>query len=149
MAELFSGAVDYALLAVRIVLGLVFIIHGWAKLKNLKGTADFLGSLGFKPAMFWAIILSCVEFFGGIAILIGFASRAASGILIISMLVAIYYVIFVWKKQFTQPNGSAGYEFELLIISGLIAVFLLGSGALSIDAWINWSEMLNFPWSLG
>ena len=64
---------DWAPLALRIVLGAVFIAHGYPKLfKDFAGTSGFLSGLGFKPAVFWACILGGSEFFGGIALLLGF-----------------------------------------------------------------------------
>ena len=120
---------DYASLVLRIILGIIFIAHGWPKLKNLKGTAGFLGSIGFKPVMFWAFILAAAEFFGALAILCGFYSTLASSILIVSMLVATYLKAFVWKAGFAiNPKNPNGYEFDLLIIASLIALILLGPG---------------------
>jgi len=114
--------IQYAAIPLRIILGLIFIIHGYPKLfKDFKGTAKFLGGLNFKPAKFWAFILGFVEFFGGISILTGVFTRIFATLLIISMLVATYFNIFVWKKKF-----SGGYEFDLLIIAGLLTLILLG-----------------------
>ena len=126
-------SVEWAPLALRLVLGAIFIIHGYPKLKNFKGTADWLAGIGFKPGAFWAFALGSAEFFGGIAILIGLFSRIGAGLLIVSMLVATYFNIFKWKKKF-----SGGYEFDLMILAGLIAIFLLGAGSLSIDQAIGW-----------
>ena len=84
-------------------------IVGFPKLKNLKATAGFLASSGFKPGIFWALVLGSTEFFGGLALLAGFASRIAAGFLIISMVVATLLKIFKWKVPFSKGN-DAGWE---------------------------------------
>ena len=131
-------SVDWAPIALRIILGIIFIMAGYPKLKDLKGTGGFLAGLGFKPGVFWAFILGIAEFFGGIAILIGLFSRIGSGVLFISMLVALYVQIFVWKTPF-QSKEKPGYMADVLILIGLLTVFLLGSGTLSFDQVIGWT----------
>lgn len=128
---------EIASLALRAVLGIEFIVHGFPKLKNLKSTADFLGSSGFKPGMFWALALGGTEFFGGIALLLGFVSRIAAGLLIISMVVATLLKIFKWKITFTKGN-DAGWEWDFILLGALIALFLLGSGSYSVDQMMGW-----------
>ena len=131
--------VNWAPLALRVALGVLFIVHGYPKLfKDFKGTAGFLAGLGFKPGAFWAFVLGASEFFGGIAILVGIFSRIASALLIISMTVAILFNIFKWKKPFTKGAEGAGWEFDLVILAGLIALLLLGSGNWSFDQMIGW-----------
>lgn len=124
---------DLAILALRLVLAAIFIVHGYPKLKNLPGTAEFVGGLGFKPALFWALVLGVTEFFGGIALLLGLFSRVFSGLLIISMAIATLLKIVKWKVPFTKPNGETGWEYDVMILVGLITLFVLGSGGLSFD----------------
>ena len=127
----------WAPVALRIVLGATFIVHGLPKLKSLKGTGDFLAGIGFKPGIFWAFLLGATEFVGGIAILLGIGSRIASGLLIISMLIATLLKKFKWKVPFTKGN-EAGWEWDLVLLGALIAVFILGSGNWSIDQMMGW-----------
>ncbi len=128
---------EIASLALRAVLGIEFAVHGYPKLKNLKGTAEWLASTGFKPGIFWALVLGCTELLGGLALLAGFASRIAAGLLIVSMLVATLFKIFKWKIPFAKGN-DAGWEWDFIILGGLVALFLLGSGSYSIDQMLGW-----------
>ena len=128
---------EIASLALRAVLGIEFVVHRFPKLKNLKATAGFLASSGFKPGMFWAFILGTTEFVGGLALLAGFASRIAAGFLIISMVVATLLKIFKWKVPFSKGN-EAGWEWDFILLGGLIALFLLGSGSYSVDQMMGW-----------
>ena len=130
---------DWASLALRLVLGITFVVHGYPKLKDLKGTAGFLGGLGFKPGIFWALILGIAEFVGGLALLAGFATKVAGGALVISMTVATLLKIFKWKTPFTKPGGEAGWEWDLVLLGSLVALFLLGAGnILAVDSVLNW-----------
>ena len=130
MAELISG---FASIPLRLILGIVFIYHGYPKLKDLKGTAGFVGGLGFKPAILWAFLLGATEFFGGALILMGLFTRVASALLIISMLVALYFNKFKWGKPF-----KGGYELDLVLIFALLALFILGAGIFSVDNYVGW-----------
>ncbi len=124
---------DYASLALRVIIFLVFMAHGWPKIKNPGMMAGFLGSMGFKPGILWSVILAVTEFFGGIAILAGFYVRIASTLLIGSMLVATFLKMFVWKKNFvSDEKNPSGYEIDLLVLAALIALFFLGSGSFSV-----------------
>ena len=125
MVELLTG---WAPIFLRIAIGLIFISHGYPKLnKNLKKTSEFLNNIGFRPGKFWALVLGSVEFFGGLAILIGLFTRTASVLLGIIMIIALYHHTVVWKKKFI-----GGYELDFLILFALIALLLLGSGNLSV-----------------
>lgn len=130
-------AADWAPLALRLMLGVIFLAHGYPKVKNLKNTAGWLASSGFKPGMFWAVVLGFTEFIGAIALLVGFLTRVAAGLLIVSMTVATLMQAVKWKKPFTSQAGP-GYEFDLLIVAGLVALFLWGAGNWSVDQAIGW-----------
>ena len=130
--------VDWAPLALRLILGILFIAHGYPKLKNLKGTASWLASIGFRPGIFWALVLSITELGGGIAILAGLAVRIASALLIVAMAIATLLKAFKWKMPFTKMSEGAGYEFDLVILAGLIALLFLGAGNWSVDQMIGW-----------
>lgn len=130
MASLFPGLET---LALRLALGAIFIVHGYPKLfKDFKGTTSLVKSLGFKPATFWAFMLAVTEFFGGILLVVGLASRVASAFLLVSMLVATWAKIVVWKVPFSKGHET-GWEYDAIILAGLVAVLLLGSGNWSVD----------------
>lgn len=61
---------DTAALLLRLTFGSLFIVHGYPKLEaQRKGTADWLRGIGL-PGVFTALA-GVVEFFGGIALLLG------------------------------------------------------------------------------
>jgi len=85
-----TRAVDFlGPLALRIYLAPIFILAGWGKLKDLESTAYYFGEyLGLPFPDLMAFLSGTTEFFGGIAILIGVATRWFSFPLMITMIVA-------------------------------------------------------------
>ena len=130
---------DFVLLILRVILGLVLISHGWPKLKDLRGTAkSFEEGMGFKPGRLWATIAMIVEFFGGIALILGIFTQGAAGLVLIQFL-----VIIIWKILKKSPIVG-GLELDLLI--WVVAVFLSvhGAGAISLDQRIYFSGLTDY-----
>lgn len=134
----------YAPLALRLAMGCGFVVHGWAKLS--RGPDNFANVLvwmhvPFPHATAWLVTL--VEIFGGIALLIGAFVALVSIPLVIIHLVAMFGVH--WQYGFSSVKtigldahgpqfGPPGFEINLLYIAGLVAILLGGStGAWSID----------------
>ncbi|MBI5045632.1 MAG: DoxX family protein [Candidatus Niyogibacteria bacterium] len=111
----------------RLVLGLVFVAHGYPKLfKNFSETAGFFGMLGLRPAKFWVLVVGVVEFFGGILLLLGLFTQAAAALIAIDMIVAMLLVSR--KKGFV-----GGYEFDLALLAMALSLLVLGSGTFAFD----------------
>jgi len=117
----------YAPLILRLVLGIIFIVHGYPKLfKDFAGTVGWFDSVGIKPAKFWVLIVGITEFFGGIALIIGFATQLAAALIAINMVGAIVLV----KRKMGFVNG---YEFDLALLAMALALVFSGSGFYAID----------------
>lgn len=106
---------DLGLLLLRIALGVVFIVHGWAKWQNMEGTIQFFSSLGL-PAML-AYIVAAIELLGGLAILFGLWHRLAGWLLAAVMLGAIITV--KGSKGFV---GGYELDFVLLLVAAALAM---------------------------
>ena len=121
------------LLALRWVIGLVFIMHGGQKIfvKGLPAVAGFLGSVGITPPAFWAFVLTAAEIGGGVLIIAGVFTRLAALSLGITMVVAIASVL--WTKGFFLP----GYEFALTLLGATLALALAGPGRYALDRWLG------------
>ena len=115
----------------RIVLGIVFIMHGTQKLFDfgIAGTADILGKLGIPFAAGAAVLLIIVESLGGVAIALGLFARWAALLLAIEMCVAI--PVARYAGGFFTPYG---YEFEMTLLGACLTLALIGSGGMSLDA---------------
>lgn len=114
----------------RVVVGIVFLMHGGQKLFVLGfgAVAGFLEQLGIPAPMLAAVVVTAVEFLGGVALLLGLFARWAAIPLAINMLVAILTVHL--RAGFFLPDG---YEFALTLLAANLALALLGSGEASVD----------------
>src|SRR3989338_8964949 len=133
MLNIFPDLLSYSFFApflLRVVLGLVFIAHGYPKLfGGFTQTVGFFESVGIKPAKFWVFVVGAVEFFGGVALVVGFLTQIAAALIAINMLVATIYV----KKIKFKKGLVDGYEFDLILLAAALALLFLGPGAFSID----------------
>lgn len=115
---------EWASVSLRLLVGIFFIIAGYPKLfVRLDGVAGFFDSLGIPLPFFFAIVVGIVEFFGGIAILLGLFTRPVALLQAIVMIVALL-----------TAHLGGGYEKALLLLGGTIALLFLGGGKLSLDA---------------
>lgn len=118
--------VDLSLLLIRIMLGIIFMVHGYNKLKDLKSWGNYMSTIGIPKMASDAIAL--FEFIGGLLICLGiFAKFSALG-MIIFMISAIWLVHR--NKGFLAEKG--GYEYQLLIIVCCVVLVICGGGKYAI-----------------
>lgn len=122
---------DLGLLILRIGLGIVFIAHGWMKIRNPSQWAQ---NMGLAPI--FGILVSIGEFFGGLGILFGFLTQIAALGPLLVMLGALRYHIFVWKHKFINLEDDS-WEYPFFLAVAALAIALLGAGEYSIDAWLS------------
>ena len=124
-----SGLQSYGLTVLRVVVGIVFLLHGYQKLFKFgfHGVAGMLGHLGIPLPAFFAVVVTLVEFVGGILLITGVATRIAAGLIAIDMIVAILAVHL--KNGFFNPNG---FEFPLTLLAATICLAIAGGGAFSL-----------------
>src|SRR3977135_2753318 len=72
---------DWLLLAGRILLGGIFVLRGYGKLMGLSAFAACLERNGVPFPSFMALIGAPVEFFGGLAIILGIETRYAAALM--------------------------------------------------------------------
>lgn len=122
---------DVGPLVTRVVVGIIFLVHGWMKVgMGIAGTAGFLASLGIPAASMFAVLLIIGEVVGGIALILGIGTRFWAAVGIIISLVAFFTVHL--EKGFLVGNG--GYEFILLIGAVMVSLVVMGAGKYSVDA---------------
>lgn len=127
----------YGPFVLRVVVGTIFAVHGYQKLSlGAAGVGGFLGSLGVPAPLFFAYVVTYLEFLGGIALVLGFLTRLVSVLLTINMLVALFLVHL--PKGFYVNGG--GYEFVLSLLAATAALCLTGGGAWSLDDKISRKE---------
>ncbi|HTN35607.1 MAG TPA: DoxX family protein [Arachidicoccus sp.] len=134
----------WAPLFIRIVTGFGFMAHGWAKISRATGGFEkLLSQSGVPFPHLGAIIAPYVEFFGGLAVLLGAFVVIAALPLIITMLVAMFWVQSdygfssvntIGLNSLGPKFGPPGYEINLLYIGSLLSLMFSGAGKCSVDA---------------
>lgn len=125
---------DLALLALRLLLGGLFIGHGAQKLfgwfggYGLAGTGAFMESIGLRPGRQMAALAGLSEVLGGVLFILGLFQPLAALMIGGAMLIAIAKVH--GKHGLWSQNN--GYEYNLVLLVLAVALALLGPGNLSL-----------------
>jgi len=130
----FESLMPFALLPLRVMLGVVFLVHGYPKLLTKEGFQKHVQvtqSIGFPLPSVFALVSGFAEFVGGLAILFGIFTSIAALLIIFNMLVATYAKKVVWKLPFDITAG--GYEYDLVLVAAALTLLILGAGFYSID----------------
>lgn len=113
----------------RITVGWVFLWSGWGKLNNLRQiTENFIG-WGIPLPHVLTPLTACIEFFGGMFLLVGLLTRISAGALGVTMIVAIKAAR--WSEVDSLETLLGFDEFEYLALFLWLAI--AGSGELSLD----------------
>jgi putative oxidoreductase len=130
---------SWSRLVVRLALGVIFFAHGaqkvfgWFGGPGLKATIQmFRQFMNIPPAA--TVLAAFIEFFGGLALVLGVLARPAALGIVAVMLVAIAKVH--WKNGFflaTRPGQANGWEYNFVLVAMAVAVLIGGAGALSVD----------------
>lgn len=140
MGDLSDNEFAAVLLAFRVIFGLVFAAHGWAKRKGgLAGTAGWFDSIGMKPGALHAQLASLTEIVAGLLIAVGLVTSFAAAAVVGVMVVAGYTV--------HRSNGffivKDGWEYTFMVALMAVAIAGVGPGDWSIDAGIDLADTLN------
>ena len=136
---------DGFLLLIRLYWGWQLAGAGWGKLTNVAATARYFAEIGIPMPTANAVLSGCGEFFGGLFLLLGLASRATALVLVINMLVALLTahldearaVLTAPAKLITAP------PFTHLLVS--LIVLLFGPGYLALDTLVRRYVSRKFP----
>lgn len=126
------NAKDWALLVLRVVVGIVFIYHGWGKLMgDMPGIAGFTGmlkSMSFPAPAAMAYIAALTELVGGVAILLGVFAHVFAIFTGFTMLIA-----FAVAHKFQLGAGDA----SIVLLACSIVIALMGAGRYSVVGMMN------------
>ena len=116
-----------ALLVLRLVLGAVFIGHGYHKVNgHMQEFANYVVSLHIPRWL--AYVTACTEFLGGILVIMGLFTRVFALGLLIDMIVAISKVHLPHGLM-----GTGGYEFPLSLAAIAFSLIFFGAGPIAVD----------------
>jgi putative oxidoreductase len=130
LAGFYASVGDLAYTLVRIVVGVMFLMHVAGKFNSgAAGVASMMAKNGLEPALMWAYFIIALESLGGICMVVGLFTRFFAAALAIEMLVALMTVHL--PKGYSAGHG--GYEYVLLIGAVCFLVALRGGGPYSVD----------------
>jgi putative oxidoreductase len=125
---------DLVLLMLRLLLGAVFIAHGWNHVfggGKIAGTAGWFESLGMRPGIVHAWAASVTELGAGLLMVLGLLTplggAAAAGVMTVAFITAHR------RNGFFIFRPGEGYEYVLTLTVVAIAVGALGAGQWSLD----------------
>ncbi|MDP2629929.1 MAG: DoxX family protein [Candidatus Uhrbacteria bacterium] len=118
---------DWALLLVRIVVGVLFLHHGIGKFVMWKMSPSEQMSGSMLVIM---RLLSIVETLGALGVLLGMYTMYSALVLACVMVGALYFKIVIWKKKF---SGDGGWELDLVLLSILLLLAAMGSGVFALN----------------
>lgn len=126
---------DVGLLALRIVVGGIYIAHGARKLgwRSTKGGfkrfRDSIAGRGYRPATLWALSAVLAETIGGLLAVAGLLTPLAGAMLLAQ---SVTILALVRARGFWVED--MGVEYPLMLGTAALGVALVGPGRLSLDA---------------
>ena len=140
MKQILATTNDTSLAICRLVLGIVFFMHGaqmtlgWFGGYGFSGTMHFFTTQLGIPAVFAALSI-LAQFLGGLGLIVGLCSRIAAFGIACDMVVAIFkiHLAFGFFMNWFGTQKGEGYEYHLLVLAICLLIMVKGAGALSID----------------
>ncbi len=123
---------DVGLLILRVGLGIIMVVHGWAKLAGGQPVWEKIGAamshlgISFFP-VFWGFMAAMSETLGGTLLAAGFLTRYACMFLTFTMLVATILVYHSSQGNFREWSHPAGLGLVFL------SLIIMGAGKYSVD----------------
>lgn len=137
-------AINFGLLLLRVVLGVVMLAHGIRHIfggGKIAGTGRWFQSLGMRPGIVHAWLASLTEIGAGISLVIGLLTPLGAAGVVGVMVVAL--ITNHLKNGFFIFNKGEGYEYVITLALAGLALSALGGGEWSVDNAIDldWTHM--------
>lgn len=116
-------------LAGRLLIGLIFLWSGVAKMLSFGSTTALIAKAGLPfPSMAWLVSV-VLEAGCGVLFVIGFQVRPAAVVLAVFCLITA----FAFHSDLSNPLQFANFIKNILIVGGLLNIAGFGAGPLSLD----------------
>jgi putative oxidoreductase len=126
---------DIWLLLGRIALGSIFVISGFGKLTHLGGFEASLAMKGVPLPWLAALVGAPVEFFGGLAIVLGIAGRSAALLMFAFTVVAtlISHRYWEYSEAAMRQAQLSHFSKNIAIMGGFLVLVSQGTGRFALD----------------
>ncbi|GAA2724741.1 MULTISPECIES: DoxX family protein [Streptomyces] len=128
--------ISLGLLLIRMMLGIIMMVHGTQKLfgwfegPGINGTAKFFAQVGYPAPKTMAVVAGMSEGLGGAGIFLGLLTPLAAAALLGTMINALGVT---WDRGFLLPQGV---EYTLLIALTAAGLALTGPGVYAVDRFV-------------
>jgi putative oxidoreductase len=128
-----SKQYDSVALTGRILIGVLFLMSGLAKLAAPAATQGYIASVGLPlPVASYAVAVA-VEVLGSSLLIAGFRTRwVAAGMAVFALATALTF-----HNHFADQNQMIHFMKNIAIMGGLFQVVAFGGGKFSVDGWLS------------
>jgi putative oxidoreductase len=125
---------DELILLARVLLMILFVLFGWSKLTGFTGAVAIMVAEGTPLPTVAAIIAIVMEFFAGIAIVLGFYTRPIALLLVLYTLATAVIGHHYWTMlDGERAANMINFYKNISISGGLLLLCVTGPGKYSID----------------
>ena len=123
---------DFLLLVGRVMIGWIFIQSGWRKLMDVPAFVKTMPRRDLTE--FLGYVAPPVEFFGGILIVLGCATRYAALLILLFTIIATFSSHRWWNyPEAQQANQHTNFWKNVTMMGGLVLLFVTAGGRFSVD----------------
>jgi putative oxidoreductase len=123
---------DFALLLLRLMVGIVFLTSAYKHLKDPAARSKDIGM-----SRIFTMFLGAIELAGGLGVVSGVLAQLAAIGLILVMLGAIQKKIFTWHTGFWGKSGTDGWSYDAMLIVMNLVIVTTGGGNLTLTRLIK------------
>jgi putative oxidoreductase len=121
---------DWGLLALRVAIGIIFIVHGWPKMTGARAMTQAMGQTGTAPVVFFTA-QGVVEVIGGVFLIAGIWTQAVAVVFAVIMVGAIGLKNSMMKTGF-MAQQTTGWEFDFALLAAMLLLLTTGPGTVAI-----------------
>jgi putative oxidoreductase len=128
-----GSTADFIILVARVMIGLLFVMSGWPKLLHFQATVTGLTQRGIPEVL--AYLGPPVEFFGGLALVLGFLTPYAAILILLFTIIATGTSHRFW--EFTDPaqyrTQNTNFWKNISMMGGMLLLWVTEGGRYSLD----------------
>ena len=125
---------DALILAARVLLMTLFLVTGYTKLTNFSATKAYMASTGLPLPQVAAALAVAVEFFGGLALVVGVFTRPFALLYVVFTLVSALEGHRFWTKAGPERQAQKiNFLKNVSIMGGLLLLAVIGPGMYALS----------------